>query len=199
MVDCTSNAPRDLMEKYGVRGYPTVVFADPNGNVISKLGDRSAGGVKRQILEVAAKHPMAAARDDLTPAEAVALAKTEGKLVAIVFTDEKKSSRKKNAKLDAAIEGLGDGPAQKGYIFIKRPLRDEAGKRVNAEAKSYRVTSSATIVVVDPNKVSESETGVVKKITSMGSLRGPMITSEAGPPRRRPAPHESSSARTLST
>ena len=57
-VDCDwGKKNQDLSAKYKIRGYPTVVFADPEGNEIEKLGRRDAASVLAQIEGVAAKHP----------------------------------------------------------------------------------------------------------------------------------------------
>ena len=57
-VDCDwGKKNKDLSTKYKVRGYPTVVFADPDGNEIERLGKRDPESVAAQIESVAAKHP----------------------------------------------------------------------------------------------------------------------------------------------
>ena len=57
-VDCDwGKKNRDLSTRYGVRGYPTVIFVDPDGNVVEKLKSRSPGAVASQIEAVAKKFP----------------------------------------------------------------------------------------------------------------------------------------------
>ena len=57
-VDCDwGKKNKDLSAKYKVRGYPTVVFADPEGNEIEKLGKRDPASVLAQIERMAEKHP----------------------------------------------------------------------------------------------------------------------------------------------
>lgn len=43
--------------KYAVRGYPTVVFADPDGKEIGRLAQRDPASVLAKIEEAATKHP----------------------------------------------------------------------------------------------------------------------------------------------
>lgn len=57
-VDCDwGKKNNDVSEKYAIRGYPTVVFADPDGKEIGRLGKRDAASVAAQIEEMAKKHP----------------------------------------------------------------------------------------------------------------------------------------------
>jgi thioredoxin-related protein len=57
-VDCDwGKKNNDLSTKYGVRGYPTVIFTDPEGKEIAKLGKRDPASVLAMIEDAAAKHP----------------------------------------------------------------------------------------------------------------------------------------------
>jgi thioredoxin-related protein len=54
-VDCDwGKKNNDVSTKYGVRGYPTVVFTDPDGKEVSRLMQRDAASVIAMI-EAAAK------------------------------------------------------------------------------------------------------------------------------------------------
>jgi thioredoxin-related protein len=56
-VDCDwGKKNRDISSKYKVRGYPTVVFTDPDGNEVERLGRRDAESVAAQIEDVAKQH-----------------------------------------------------------------------------------------------------------------------------------------------
>lgn len=48
---------KDVSAKYKVQGTPDVVFTDPDGNEIERLGNRDAASVAEQIEAVARKHP----------------------------------------------------------------------------------------------------------------------------------------------
>ncbi|HLF92198.1 MAG TPA: hypothetical protein VJB14_01955 [Planctomycetota bacterium] len=55
-VDCDwGKKNNDVSTKYAVRGYPTVIFTDPDGKEIARLGKRDAASVASQIEDVAKK------------------------------------------------------------------------------------------------------------------------------------------------
>jgi hypothetical protein len=57
-VDCDwGKKNNDISTKYKVRGYPTVVFADPEGAELERLGARDPKSVAAQIEGVAKKFP----------------------------------------------------------------------------------------------------------------------------------------------
>ena len=56
-VDCDwGKKNKDISDKYGVRGYPTVVFTDPDGKEVDRMKSRDAAAVTAQIEDVAKKH-----------------------------------------------------------------------------------------------------------------------------------------------
>jgi hypothetical protein len=57
-VDCDwGRKNTDVSDRYGIRGYPTVLFTDPDGKVLESLGSRNAPSVLAQIESVAGRHP----------------------------------------------------------------------------------------------------------------------------------------------
>jgi thioredoxin-related protein len=57
-VDCDwGKKNKDISDKYKVRGYPTVIFTDPEGKELEHLGKRDAESVAAQIESVAGKYP----------------------------------------------------------------------------------------------------------------------------------------------
>ncbi len=46
----------DLMQKYNVKGYPTILFFDPDGKQVGQLGSRQPGAVKQQLEQIVASH-----------------------------------------------------------------------------------------------------------------------------------------------
>ena len=57
-VDCDwGKKNKDVSTQYGVRGYPTTVFTDPDGKEIDRMKGREPATVLGQIEEVAKKHP----------------------------------------------------------------------------------------------------------------------------------------------
>jgi len=56
-VDCDwGKKNNDLSDKFNVRGYPTVVFCDPEGKQVASLSSREPSAVASQIAEVAKKY-----------------------------------------------------------------------------------------------------------------------------------------------
>jgi thioredoxin-related protein len=57
-VDCDwGKKNNDISDKYKVRGYPTVVFTDPEGKELERLTKRDPESVLAQIQGVAGKYP----------------------------------------------------------------------------------------------------------------------------------------------
>ena len=53
-VDCDwGKKNNDISTRYKVRGYPTVVFTDPEGKEVARMGRRDAESVAAQIEDVA--------------------------------------------------------------------------------------------------------------------------------------------------
>ncbi len=46
---------KDAMQKYGIQGYPTIKFFDPDGNEVGQLGARDPASVKNKLEAVAAQ------------------------------------------------------------------------------------------------------------------------------------------------
>ncbi len=132
-VDCDwGQANKDLTDKYGIRGYPTVVFADPDGKEVGRLEDRSAASLIRQINDLAAKHTRAAAYAESWE-KALAQAKAESKPVVYVFLNEEDA----RALDDPSLRDF-----RSNFVFVKGDFRGEAAKR-------FGVAESG-IVVFDP-------------------------------------------------
>lgn len=173
MVDCTKRSPAtaELGKKYGVRGYPTVVFTDNEGNVVEKLRSRAANAVETQIKAVVAKHtktPEKEIYDD--PSEAIEVAKEKKVLVALVFADtesKSKSTQKKNAKIMEALKSDEMADLKTKFVWCVLPLKEDKKKTDNA--KEYKASSSGTFVILDP-KI-EGKKRIVKKFSFSKSLK----------------------------
>jgi len=86
-VDCNwGRANRDITGRYGIRGYPTVVFADPEGKEIERMRGRTPDAIIRQIETVADKHPGGPAWVESVK-EGLKAADKAGKPVVILYTD----------------------------------------------------------------------------------------------------------------
>jgi hypothetical protein len=153
-VDCDwGNKNQDLSGKYGVRGYPTVVFTDSKGEVIAPLEDRSPEGVLKQIQQVAESSGASMIE---TWDEAAKVAKEQGKPVLYFFAGKGKDT-------DALEEALLDDSLEKAReVFV---LAKSKISRENADAKRFGVASYSqpVILVLDPN-AEEPEKAPLKKI-----------------------------------
>jgi hypothetical protein len=164
-----ANSPQHLTQKYGVKGFPAVVFLDHTGKKVEDMRSRDAGPIKTQLDAVVNKYTVEVF-SEAPIAEAKAAAVEKGKLLMLVLlTDDKAKSKPKNAALMAALMG-DDLEAIRGKaLLVKRPLRD--GKKVTEEAKTYGASKSPTLLVLDPNSEEEGKKTVLKKITGAKNLR----------------------------
>lgn len=53
-IDADRHGP--LFQRFGVRGMPTVLFLDPEGTEVGRLGSRSPEGVKTKLLQITDKY-----------------------------------------------------------------------------------------------------------------------------------------------
>lgn len=173
MVDCTKRSAETaaLGQKYGVRGYPTVVFTDNEGKVVEKLRSRAANAVETQIKAVAEKYsktPEKEIYDD--PEEALAVAKEKKILVALVFADtesKSKSAQKKNAQILETLKSAEMADLKPKFVWCILPLK--ADKKKTENAKTYKASSSGTFVILDPTQ--EDKKRIVKKLSFSKSLK----------------------------
>ncbi len=152
-VDCDwGKKNTDLSTKYGVRGYPTVIFTNPKGELIEPLGDRSPAGVKTQIEKIGKSAKPAIETYDA----AAEIAKKDGKLVLYFFATKGKDS-------EALQEALFDESLQEavGKFVVVQSLI----KRDNADAKRFAVVGfeQPVVLVLDPN-AEKPEAQPLKKI-----------------------------------
>lgn len=166
LVDCSKGGPPDLTQKYGVKGYPTVVFADYQGKVIEPLRSRDAASVKAQMEKIAKEHTVQVLLE-CSLDEAKAKAKEQGKLLAAVFMDETKKNEGKNALLKAVLLHADLEQVREQLVWVKRPIEGEDGKDT-AEARSYKANKTATVVVIDPEAEGD---GALDRITDPKKLK----------------------------
>ncbi len=166
LVDCSNGCPEDLKQKYGVKGYPTVVFTDHQGKVIESLRSRDTASVKSQMEKVAKEHTVQVFLE-CSIEEAKAKAKEKGKLLAAVFMAEGKKHEGKNALLKAVLLHSELEQVREQLVWVKRPLEDEDGRDTD-EAKTYRANKSGTVVVIDPEA---EDDGALDKISDPKKLK----------------------------
>ena len=138
----------DVSGKYGVRGYPTVLFTDPRGEVVSKLAARDASSVAKQIYELAKKYRGTAgggATAELPWAKSYDAGMTEavksGKHMLVLFTDGKATAQATEAALaqKELLQHLSK------YVLVRQQI-----SRDDAVCKEHRVTTGVQIRVLDP-------------------------------------------------
>lgn len=131
-----------LFQKYGVRGMPSIIFLDPEGKEIGKLGSREADGVKRQFEEITAKNTRAP--QWLMGADpAIAAAKDGAKPVVLFFFDEKPKSK--------SMLNLFSDLAFGNDLYEKATFSKVEFKKDSEECKKWKVTEAGTILIVNPS------------------------------------------------
>ena len=116
-VDCTKKGDNaDLLDKYNVRGYPTVIYTDADGTPLREMQNRDAPGIVKDIETVAGK---VAPRPTLWQ-PSVAFAREAGKKskkpIAVVVVDPKADLVKVTAKL---MKDLGDRKTK--FLWVLEP------------------------------------------------------------------------------
>ena len=142
-VDCDwGKKNRDLSEEYGVRGYPTVIFCDPEGKALEKLGARDPASVAAQIRKIAA----AAAAGPAPPPMpefalgAVGYARQKAKPLMIYFYDDSPASISVHQSIMDPILR----PALQRLVAAKTAYR-----RGEGFSARFDVTRAPTILVLD--------------------------------------------------
>jgi hypothetical protein len=142
-----------LFGKYGVQAMPTLLFLDPDGKQVGKLGDRQPAGVKKQFEEIVSAHKRGPKGLESATA-AFDAGKADSKPVVLLFVDAKpKSEMFKKGLGDAAFKGMFDNVA----------FCEVAWAKDNEDAKKWKVTEVPRMLVIDPT---DGEGKVLKTLTS---------------------------------
>ncbi|MCO5166912.1 MAG: hypothetical protein M9894_11160 [Planctomycetes bacterium] len=166
MADCTQgNHPhKELMQRFGVRGFPTVLFLDPNGNKVEELGSRDPAGVRGQIERVVQQHARPTV-SDMSIADGLALAREQKKLLAVAFMEPQ-------GQESAAFLELVMSPQMEAvrgrFHWIRRPATGERNRPTD-EAKELGVRKPPALVILDP--WAEGDARELKKLTAFRSLK----------------------------
>ena len=153
-VDCDwGKKNTDLSKKYGVRGYPTVIFTDSKGTVIEPLAGRDPASVKAQIEKIAKANSRSF---HATFEAAAAEAAKSDKLVLFVFATKGKDS----AALEEALFDDSLAEAMGSFVIARVVI-----SRDNEEAKRFAVGSmeQPVLFVLDP-AAEKPEAKPLKKI-----------------------------------
>ena len=146
-VDCTSSESfSDLKSKYEVKGYPTVLYVDPEGKQIKEMGSREAGAITGEINGVAKKFPGRPSLWQNSLKGATAVAKLTKKRIAVYVAKEGADPLKTSAKLG---KDLGDRKSKLLWTW-------ETGDAKTLEKRG--VESAPAIVIYEADKEGSSVT-----------------------------------------
>lgn len=136
-VDCEwGKSYRSLTDKYGIRGYPTVVFTNPEGEEVASLIGRSASAVRTQIDEVAAKHTVVITFHPSWE-KALQVAKKEKKPILFLFCTGDAIGK----FLEGAIADSSNKKLRSRFVLAK-------SKPDTADAEKFKVAKTRTSVLL---------------------------------------------------
>jgi thiol-disulfide isomerase/thioredoxin len=138
-VDCTKKGEQtELLNRYKVQAYPTILYVDPDGNPLREMENRDASAIIKDIDVVASKVASRPTFWQPSLAAAKEAGKKGRKPVAIYLVDPKADLVKINAKL---TKDLGDRKGK--FLWVL-----ESGQ--SAMLKKYEVDAPSTLVAIDP-------------------------------------------------
>lgn len=157
LVDRTNRGPSALAEKYAVKGLPTVVYCDPEGNEVGRMSDRSSAAIAKQFQDLTEKHTKRLPwRESIE--EALEEAKESEKPVLAYFTDGEEASKSADEVfLDKSLEA-----DLKGFVLV----RHEIHKKDCETCEAYRARKGPLLFVLDPT-VEDPAKKPLAKITSV--------------------------------
>ena len=140
---------RDLYQEYGVTGYPTVIFCDPEGKSPQRMNARDPAGVAAEMRQAAAKFGGSAVVDLPSPpnfpefsAQSFEAARKSSKPLAVYFYDDSPGSASTHlAFADDVLKGI-----LPKFFFTKATLTRGSG-----DSAKYDVTRAPTILVLNPS------------------------------------------------
>lgn len=152
LVDCSKKGSHDdLMQKYEVRGYPTILFVDARGETIRELDNREANAVKKQIETVAAKHRAVRAPFWQNSRKGALLSgRLARKPVAVYLAAARTDPGKLTPKLS---KDLGD--RAKKLLFTYEEGTEEA-------VKAWGLEAAPAVIVLDPGAEDPAASPVAK-------------------------------------
>jgi hypothetical protein len=161
LVDCDwGKKNKDVSGKYGVRGYPTIIFTDPDGKEVERLHGRDAASVAGQINGVAKKYAKSVAWAEYDD-DVFRDAAEEKKPVLLFFTDGKaKSAAQEEVFLDERLEKpLGQ------FLLVRHEIAKECDF-----CGSIRMRKGPVIWFLDP-LAEEPTKKPLYKVTSLKSAK----------------------------
>jgi len=166
-VDCTKQGDhQDLLQRFSVHGYPTMIFLDPEGNVLTQAS-RDAGQLRTQIESTVHDHSVVTIPEG-TIDDGLTQARTDGKLLAVLFMD---AAGQDNAAVMDQVLGHDFEAMRTRFTWVKRPATGDHNRPTD-EAHGLHVSHGPAIVVLDP--WAEGNQRTLKAITSFRSLQHDM-------------------------
>lgn len=164
-VDCDWGKKNEaLSAQYKIRGYPTVIYCDPDGRPLEGLDSDAPQDVAAQMRRIAKRYPSGAV-DPEAPAfapnsgTAAREAKKVGRPLAIYFYDDSPGSVSVNLALtDETLKTL-----LTRFHFVKTEYRKDS-----PDCVKYGVDRAPTILVLDPS-LPQPE---AKPLARIGGSRG---------------------------
>ena len=138
-LDCTRKGEQsDLLTRYKIQGYPTILYLDPDGNLLREMETRDASAIVKDIDIVVSKIAPRATIWQPSVAAAKETGKKGRKPVAVYLVDPKADLVKMNAKL---LKELGDRKTR--FVWVLEPGQPSM-------LKKYGVDAPSTVVLLDP-------------------------------------------------
>jgi hypothetical protein len=138
LLDLTDrSAYPDERKKYNVTGLPSILFLDPDGKVVGKLGDRSPQGVVREFSALYEKHARVVPWAESVE-KGLETAASEKKPVLLLFTeaDDDESKRTEGYFYDKSMADLNAK-----FVLIRHPVEKKCDvcKRFRAKAGKIQI------------------------------------------------------------
>ena len=158
-VDADRDEDNKVFGQYGVSGMPTLIFLDPSGKNLGKMGKRDAASVAKQMQEILGNLKVEIPwKDDL--AASLDAAKNDGKPILVLFVDDKKDSQ----KMLESFTDLALAPCLDQCVYVKAPFEKDSDM-----AKLYKVTSAPALRIIDPGAENPQD----KPLASMNGKQSP--------------------------
>lgn len=167
-VDCNwGKKNKELTDAYGVKGYPTVVFCDPDAKPVDGLPGTDADSVARKMTEIADRYGSQAVVDVPKPKleamsylAALAESRRQRKPLAVFFYDDTPASQTVTISLtDPAVQRV-----LKRFVLAVIPY-----KKDSADAIKFDVSRVPVILILDGTKAKPEE----KPIATIAGSKSP--------------------------
>lgn len=150
------------MKKYGIQGFPTVVYTDSEGKQIREMDSRDPSGILREIDGVALKNPGRPTIWQGSLKSALELGKRSKKPVALVLVDPKADLIKMTAKL---MKDLGDRKTK--LLWVLEPARADS-------LAKYKTESTPSVLLIDSKTEAASAPIALKEDGKADDLNKPL-------------------------